>query len=142
MSFAGTFDHTVDPKGRLVVPSRYRDDFRDGGHLSLRHDHIALYDPAGWQRFLDRLRQDYNDGHFDRDEFNQILALSADVTPDGQGRFGITPKLRELAEIDVESKVVVVGVDDYLGIYRPDRAPVPEAPALASLLDKLAARPL
>lgn len=142
MSFVGSFDHTVDPKGRLVVPSQYRDQFRAGGHLSLRRDHIALYDPAGWERFMDRLRRSYQEGAILRPEFNQIMAVSADIAPDGQGRFGVTPKLRELAEIATESKVVIVGVDDYLGIYRPDRAPVFEAPSLDPVLDKLESLPL
>lgn len=142
MSFSGTYDHSVDPKGRIVVPSRYRDDFRDGGHLSLRHDHIALYDPTGWEQFLDGFRAQFRDGEFDRDEYNLLMGLSAEVSPDGQGRFGIVPVLREMAGIAPESKVVVVGVDDYLAIYRPELAPVREAATVDSLLHKLSKRPL
>jgi MraZ protein len=140
VSFLGSFDHTVDPKGRVVVPAQYRDDFRDGGHLSLRRDHIALYGPAGWEQFMDKLRSLLAEREITRPEFNQLMAASAFVTPDSQGRFGLPPKLREMARIG--DKATFVGADDYLAIHATETAPVPEADSFASLMDTFDGLPL
>ncbi|MFN8053337.1 MAG: hypothetical protein U0Q22_17980 [Acidimicrobiales bacterium] len=140
MSYLGSFDHAVDPKGRVVVPSAFRDDFRNGGHLSLRRDHIALYDPAGWAVWMEKLRALLAAGEITRPAFNQLMAVSAFVTPDAQGRFGLPPKLREMAKI--EDKVVFVGADDYLAIYSPALQPVPEADSFTALMDAYDGLPL
>lgn len=140
MSYLGSFDHSVDPKGRVVVPAQFRDRFRDGGRLSMRRDHIALYDPAAWEVFMDKLRALLADGAITRPAFNDILAVSAEIGPDGQGRFGLPAKLREMAEID--DRVTFVGADDYLAIYAEARRPVPEGTAFESLMDTFDGLPL
>ena len=140
MSYYGSYDHTVDPKGRVVVPATFRDDFRNGGHLSLRRDHIALYDPAGWDAFMTRLRELRDSGAISRPRFNQLMALSSPIAPDSQGRFGLPPRLRESAGIT--SNAVFVGVDDYLAIHSPATAPIPTGDDFDSLMDDFDGLPL
>lgn len=140
MGFWGTFDHSVDTKGRVVVPAAYRDDFRDGGHLLLRVDHIALYDPAGWTRFIERFRELKDTGAVTRPYFNQVMALSSPVTPDSQGRFGLPSRLRTSAGIG--GSVVFVGVDDYFALHAPETAPHPEGAEFAAVMAELDRLPL
>lgn len=139
-SYYGSFEHAVDPKGRVVVPSSFRDEFRDGGHLSLRRDHIGLYDPQAWQAFVAKLRDLRDLGSISRPSFNQVMALSPPITPDSQGRFGLPARLRESAGI--ANNVVFVGVDDYLGIYSPETAPLPVGDDFDALMDVIDGLPL
>lgn len=140
MSFFGSYDHTVDPKGRVVVPAQFRDDFRNGGHLSLRRDHIALYDPAGWDSFITKLRDLRDQGAIARPRFNQIMALSSPITPDSQGRFGLPQRFRDNA--DITTNAVFVGVDDYLAIHSPATAPIPAGDDFDALMDEFDGLPL
>ena len=140
MSYIGSFEHSVDGKGRVVVPSQFRDDFRDGGHLQMRRDHIALYDPAAWQAHMEKLRVLVASGELKRPQFNQLLALSADVSPDAQGRFGLPSQLRQMAEIGY--RVQFVGADDYLAIYSIANQPVPEPEIFDQLMDVYDGLPL
>ena len=140
MSYAGSYDHTVDPKGRVVVPALFRDDFRNGGYLSLRRDHIGLYDPVGWDSFITRFRDLRDSGAISRPSFNQVLALSSPVSPDSQGRFGLPQRLREAAGITTNA--VFVGVDDYLAIHSPATAPIPVGADFDALMDEFDGLPL
>lgn len=140
MSFSGTFDHSVDSKGRVVVPAAFRDEFRDGGHLSLRRDHIALYDPVGWSRFIERLRELRDNGAITRPYFNQVMALSSPISPDTQGRFGLPQRLRDSAGIG--ANVMFVGVDDYFALHAPATAPHPEGDDFSAVMDQLDGLPL
>ena len=140
MSYYGSYDHTVDPKGRVVVPALFRDEFRNGGHLALRRDHIALYDPAGWERFMTKLRELRDAGEVSRPQFNQLMALSSPITPDSQGRFGLPQRLRDTAGITGNS--VFVGVDDYLAIHSPETAPIPAGDEFDALMDAFDGLPL
>ena len=135
LNLMDSFEHSVDNKGRLVLPSVHRDLYRHGGVLSLRGDHLALYDPASWTVFMERLRVLRDEQTLSRSEFNSILGSSSEVTPDAQGRIGISARIRAAARI--EDKVVILGVDDYLAVYRPDAVPSPEMPELADLMSKL-----
>ena len=87
-----------------------------------------------------KLRALLADGSIARPAFNQLMAVSAFITPDAQGRFGLPSKLREMAEI--EDKVVFVGADDYLAIHAPSTQPVPEADSFSALMDAYDGLPL
>jgi len=139
-SYYGSYDHSVDPKGRVVVPALFRDDFRNGGHLSLRRDHIALYDPEGWAQFMVKLRDLRDQGAISRPRFNQLMALSSPITPDSQGRFGLPQRLRDSAGIT--GNAVFVGVDDYLAIHSPATAPIPVGDDFQALMDDYDGLPL
>ena len=140
MSYYGSYDHTVDPKGRVVVPALFRDRFRDGGHLSLRRDHIALYDPEAWEAFMIKFRELRDTGVVSRPSFNKMMAMSVPVAPDSQGRFGLPARLREVAGIT--SNAVFVGVDDYLAIHSPETAPIPVGSDFEALMDDFDGLPL
>lgn len=140
MSYFGSYDLTVDPKGRVVVPVALRDHFRDGGHLALRRNHVALYDPRSWEEFMDRLRDFRDQGRVPAAAFTKLTAFSTPISPDTQGRFAIPQRYREVAEIS--GNVVIIGTDDHLEIYAPANAPVPEGDDFAALMDLLDGLPL
>ena len=51
------FELTIDDKGRLVLPAAHRDRYEDGAVLSPKTDHIAIYEPVEWDRFIEQLSE-------------------------------------------------------------------------------------
>ena len=56
MQFLDQFEHTIDGKGRLVLPSAYRDAFKEGGYLTFMGASVGLFTPEGWEKHLFRLQ--------------------------------------------------------------------------------------
>ena len=116
----GEFDHTTDPKGRLIVPSKFREELGDTFVVTKGLDGCLLaYAKTEWDRVTTGLRElslvDKNGRQFIRFFF----AGAAEIEMDKQGRILIPEKLREFAGITKE--VVSVGADIKLEIWSKDR---------------------
>lgn len=115
LSFLGSYEHSFDGKGRVVLPVAFRDEFADGGVAMARKGHLALYPAEAWSGTLEKFRVLLAEGRLTRQQFNQLLSLAAEVKPDGQGRITIPGRIRLAGAIDGD-KVVISGVDNYLAI--------------------------
>ena len=135
MNLIDSFAHSIDDKGRLVLPSAYRDEFAGGATLSAKGDHIACYTPAAWEDFLTELRAKRREGLITRSAFNLVQGLSSSVKADSQGRVMLSPRIRQSAGL--EREVIVQGADDYLAIYRPDAWDAEGAPTIADVAARL-----
>ena len=120
--FVGEFEHTLDPKGRIIVPSKYRDPLGNKVYLvkSWEEECVYLFPGEEWERIM----RDYlaNISPFDEEgqEFKRSLASDVeDVEVDKQGRVFIPQKLRMHAGI--ESAVTILGVLDRLEIWDSNR---------------------
>ena len=80
----GKYKHTVDPKGRLFVPSKLRDELGEAFYVTLGLDHcLSVYTEAGWQAILDK----YNALPISQARKMRFLfANAAKCEPDKQGR--------------------------------------------------------
>ena len=87
----GKYRHTVDPKGRLFVPSKLRDELGEAFYVTLGLDHcLSVYTEAGWQSILDK----YNALPISQARKMRFLfANAAKCEPDKQGRFLIPTEL-------------------------------------------------
>jgi MraZ protein len=112
------FDLTIDDKGRLVLPAAHRGRYQEGAILSPKTNHIAVYEPAEWDRFVEQLRMYRTSGEIDRETFNWVTMNAADPMPDGAGRVLIPGWMRE--QVGLDKDVLVGGNHEYLGIYRAD----------------------
>ena len=115
----GTHSYSLDPKGRVSLPQRFRAAFEDGLTLTLGQDRCLYGFPrAEWERRSDEAASvplSDNDG---RAYARRFFGNSAEAELDGQGRVTIPQRLREVVGIDKE--VVVLGVRDRVEIW--DRA--------------------
>lgn len=111
--FRGRFLHTIDSKGRISIPSKFRDIIIEfyGGKLILTNDLvakcIAAYTPKGWEDLEEKVR---NVSSMDEDVnafIRLVFASAEDCTIDTQGRILIPPRLREYASLTKE--VLITG---------------------------------
>lgn len=136
MKFIDSFDHTIDGKGRLVLPAVYRDEFRAGAYLSSKGAYLAAYTLEDWATYVERLEERCLDGQIERDALNVLYSLTSHALPDAQGRILVNPVLR--AEIGLESAVRIRGHGNHLGIYvRRDDDIAPAGPSIDDVVARL-----
>ena len=109
----GKYKHSVDPKGRLFVPSKLREELGEAFYVTLGLDHcLSVYTEAGWQAILDK----YNALPISQARKMRFLfANAAKCELDSQGRIVIPQKLRKYAGL--EKHAVIIGVNDRAEIW-------------------------
>ena len=116
--FTGEYRHTVDDKGRLAIPARFRAQLEGGAVLSRWIDGcLAIHTRAGWEALAERVSglpiTDQAARLFQR--FIFAGAIEAEI--DRQGRVLVPAYLRESARLDGDA--VVVGSRDHAEIWAP-----------------------
>ncbi len=133
--FVGQFQHTLDAKGRLILPARFRPEFERGGHLSPHSEGcVALWTPAEFTRESEvRLSQSRSGDPEQRRLARFWAANSSDVEFDRQGRFALPGAIREFGGL--VGDVLVVGALDHLELWSPEAYREKVAPAESTFRD-------
>lgn len=110
--FRGIAQLNLDSKGRLVVPSRYRDALleRCGGRLVITADAdrcLLVYPLPDWELIQQRLEGLSNLDPRVRELQRRLIGFAVDVDMDGAGRLLVSPELRAYAQLG--KSVVLVG---------------------------------
>ena len=84
MPFVGTHDHTLDSKGRLVLPSKFRSHFTDGAYLSPWAGCVALWTTERFTEMVRRIAEEIRAGDTDSDVQRALGANSEMVRPDAR----------------------------------------------------------
>jgi MraZ protein len=117
--FLGEYVHTIDDKGRLAVPARFRADLAAGLVVTRGIDRcLAIYPLEEWKRLAEQVSALPMTDRRARAFRRLVFANASDVIPDKQGRVLIPPRLREYAGINGE--VVVTGLDTYIEVWSPE----------------------
>ena len=116
--FTGEYRHTVDDKGRIAVPAKFRVQLGAGAVVSRWLDAcLAIHTQAGWDALATKVAAlpitDQNARRFQR----LIFAGAAEVELDRQGRILLPAYLRE--HIDLQNEAMVVGSRDHAEIWVP-----------------------
>ena len=120
-SFTGEFHHSIDAKGRLIVPARLRPAL-DGDQVVLSRwldGGIAMWSASGWDDIETRLRAQGRGSTAARTLLRIVASSAYQDTIDKQGRISVPQQLRDAAGIDRE--VVVIGALDHAEIWQPER---------------------
>ncbi len=113
--FVGTFEHSVDEKGRLVLPALFRHHLADRGFLSQYDQCIGLWTPEGFEAVAARLTERVRAGEASQFALRAFAANAHEVKPDSQGRIMIPERLREFAGL--QRDVVIIGALDRVEIW-------------------------
>ena len=112
--FLGTTDHNLDAKGRVILPTHFREELGENFYITMGFNRcVQVLSEAQFDRLRDQIRQLPADKALSL----QYLLISPAklVTPNSQGRVSIPQKLREDAGLNGE--VTVVGMDTRVEIW-------------------------
>ena len=114
--FMSEYNHTVDAKGRLIIPSKFRETLGDEFVISKGMDGcLYVYANEDWNAFEQKLTSLPLTNKAARQFARFFLAGAASVEVDKQGRILIPGNLREFAKLDKD--VVLVGVGSRIEIW-------------------------
>ena len=117
--FLGEYQHSVDDKGRLVLPSKFRDRLQAGLVVTKGQDRcVYVYPMDRWEEELARLSTLPRTSRRNRNFVRALLGAAADQQMDGQGRIQLPQNLREYAGLGKD--VAVVGVGDRIEVWQPE----------------------
>jgi len=117
--FLGEFKHTVDSKGRLTIPAKFRPQLAAGVVITRGIDKcLFLFSMAEWEKLSQQVSQLPITQQEAREFRRLIFSGASDVVPDKQGRILIPSYLREYANLD--SEVVIVGNNTYIEIWNAE----------------------
>ncbi len=118
--FMGEYNHTIDTKGRLIVPSKFRETLGDEFVVTKGLDGcLFVYDNTEWAVFEEKLKALPLTNKDARSFVRFFLAGAAGVEVDKQGRILLPSVLREFAQITKD--VVLVGVASRIEIWSKEK---------------------
>ena len=116
--FSGSFDHSLDGKGRVIIPSSFREALGEDFTITINPDKtaVAIYPKAMWDLQLERLSQINPMDRIGLQYERYVMSVSfSGNSMDAQGRVLIPIKLRN--KIGLTRDIVFVGLNSYIEIW-------------------------
>jgi len=121
--FRGRYEHTIDPKGRLSIPARYREELVARSITTLilsEGDHCVWAFPLdAWEQLEERLRQHPQLSPERRSVVRVMVASAKECPVDRAGRTLVPPELREFAGL--KKDVMIAGALEWFEIWSRER---------------------
>ncbi len=116
--FLGQYQHSLDDKGRLTIPSAFRDALGEGAFISRGFDrNIMVMTAAYFQQVYERLTAMSITEQNARQLRRLLLASAFQVDVDKAGRVLLPQNLRQY--LNLENDAVLVGQGEYFEIWTP-----------------------
>ncbi len=114
--FIGEYKHSVDEKGRVALPVKFRKDLSHGAVITRGLDNcLYVYTASEWKSLAQRLATLPISKANTRAFARLMLAGAMDVSLDKQGRVVLPEYLREYAKLS--KKIVITGLYNHLEIW-------------------------
>lgn len=116
--FLGQYQHSLDEKGRVILPAKFRGQLEGGAYMARGLDGcVCVYPTDEWERVSNNMRELATRGTQERQAARSFFAGAAEVGPDRQGRVPVPVHLRDFAGLSLEREVVVAGVLSRIEIW-------------------------
>lgn len=117
--FIGEYEHSVDVKGRMIMPSKLREHIGEKFIITKGLDKcLFAYSKSEWTNFEEKLKTLPLTNKNARDFVRFFLSGAVECEIDKQGRFLVPANLRTYANIDKE--IVIIGVGTRLEIWNKE----------------------
>ena len=114
--FFGEYEHSLDAKGRIILPAKFRDRLEGGGFITKVLDGcLAVYTAEEFEKVATDMQEKARRGQMERNVVRSFAAGTAEVLPDRQGRVAIPATLRDFAGL--EREVMVTGAINRIEIW-------------------------
>ena len=116
----GEYEHSLDVKGRLILPAKIREDMGDKFIVTKGLDGCLFgFSQNEWTNFEEKLKTLPLTNKNARDFVRFFLSGAMECEIDKQGRFLISSNLRNVATL--EKEVVIIGVGTRIEIWNKDK---------------------
>lgn len=113
----GTYEHSIDAKGRLFIPSKLQEELGACFYLAIgTGDFLTIYPESAWNTLSERVAALSSD---EAEEMEVFFANASKCVPDNQNRIIVPQKLRGYAGLTKD--VVVVGANNVAKIWSAER---------------------
>ncbi len=118
--FRGEYSHSIDTKGRLIIPAKYREALGEGFVLTKGLDGCLMaYDNAEWEAFESKLKDLPSTNPAVRKLQRFFMGGASDVESDSQGRVVIPQTLRDHAGLNKDA--VLIGMGNRIEIWSKEK---------------------
>ena len=118
--FMGEYNHTIDTKGRMIIPAKIREQLGDLCIVTKGLDDcLAIYTQEAWKKISDALQSQSSTKASVRALKRFVFGSAAELEYDKQGRVLIPVPLREYASL--EKQAVIVGAGDHVEIWSREK---------------------
>lgn len=113
----GTYNHTIDAKGRLFIPAKLREELGNSFYVTLSSEPcLTIYSNERWAEFEEKVSAM---PRTQQRKIKPIFAHAAYCEVDSQGRILLPQPLRAFAGL--EKNVIVVGFNEFAEIWDEDK---------------------
>ena len=118
--FFGNYSHSLDEKGRLVIPKKMREELGDKIFIMKGFDvALAIYQESAYSRVMEELQKYSFNKKENRDYLRLKLASIVDLDVDKMGRVQLPVAI--LGKYHINKDVVVLGAGDHIEVWDKDR---------------------
>lgn len=119
--FIGEYEHSIDDKGRLIIPARLRAQLPNEVFITRGFEGcLFLYTIDDWQEMAKELRGLSTTNRAAR-QVSRMMFSGTETSLDGQGRISVPAPLRDHADIELGEQVVVIGVNNHIELWSKPR---------------------
>ncbi len=119
--FSGSYEHTIDTKGRLSIPSKFRDILAQKYNsknitLIVEGKCLLAYPQSVWEKLLGQFESlSYFDTQLHNAQRRFLFKAHTDIEVDGQGRVLVPPALRQ--QVGLSKEVVLIGTTNKFEVW-------------------------
>lgn len=117
--FTGEYNHSFDDKGRVIIPSKFREELGETFYIGKGLDKcLFVYPIETWAEFVGKLRNLSTFNKQERFFLRQFISGFSECSFDKQGRILIPPVLREFSGL--KNEATIIGVIDRIEIWNKE----------------------
>lgn len=130
----GTYEHKIDSKARIVLPSKFREELGESVVSTIGIDGcVSLYSLAGWEKIMTKLETLPFSKSKTRGLLRIMLSSAHELPVDSAGRVLLPQVLRQHG--DLSQDVVFVGVSDHVELWDREKWNIYREEVAADLSD-------
>ena len=118
--FKGQYKHNLDDKGRLVLPTKFRDELGEGAVITIGFENcLTIYTAAEWDRYTNELFSKPMTTLAVRRLLRRLTGNASDIELDKSGRLKIPANL--LSDAAIFKDVTIVRLGSYIEVWATDQ---------------------
>ncbi|MBQ0035615.1 MAG: division/cell wall cluster transcriptional repressor MraZ [Firmicutes bacterium] len=114
--FIGKYQHNLDAKGRIIIPSKFRDELHSSFILNIGLDGcLTIYSLKQWEKVNEEINKLPTTKKATRLYVRMLASNATECTLDNQGRIQIPSFLSQ--PVNINKECVVIGANDHIEIW-------------------------